>query len=331
VNPRLNIKKDTKIYVACPANVATGGPELLHQFAFKLKKNNLNVFIFYTNRTGKDPVHNNYREYAIEWVEEIKDDVHNILIVPEVETNFILNYNKIQKVIWWLSIDFYFLSLPGIVGKLNRILLHKFNIQTYFGFNKRLKNIDLHMVQSKYAETFLKSKKIDNLIYMSDYLHKNFIDIETKLALKENIVAYNPKKGIKFTTELMQAASDIRFVAIENMRREEVVQLLQKAKVYVDFGFHPGKDRIPREAAILKCCVITNKKGSANFFEDLPINNEYKFYDKTSSINGIKKTIQECFFKYDEKINHFKQYVDEIQNQEKQFDNEIKEFIKLSY
>lgn len=327
----INIKSNTKIYVVCPANVATGGPELLHQFAFKLKENNLNVFIFYTNRTVENPVHSNYREYAIEWVEVIEDDINNILIVPEVETNMIINYNKIKKVIWWLSIDFYFLSLPGIFGKLNRVLLHKFNIQTYFGFSKTLKNVDLHMVQSKYAEIFLKSKGIDNLIYMSDYLHKNFIDIETNLEVKENIVAYNPKKGIKFTTKLIQVASGIKFVAIENMTRQEVVQLLQKAKVYIDFGFHPGKDRIPREAAILKCCVITNKKGSANFFEDLPIKNEYKFDDKGSSIYDIEKKIQECFLKYDQTINDFTKYIDEIQNQEKQFDNEIKEFIRLSY
>lgn len=183
-------------------------------------------------------------------------------------------------------------------------------------------------IESK-IEIFLKSKGIDNLIYMSDYLHKNFIDIETNLKLKENIVAYNPKKGIKFSTKLIQVASDIKFVPIENMTREEVIQLLQKAKVYIDFGFHPGKDRIPREAAILKCCIITNKKGSANFFEDLPIKNEYKFDDKASSIHEIEKKIQECFFKYDETINNFTEYVDKIKNQEKQFDNEIKEFIRL--
>jgi len=64
------------------------------------------------------------------------------------------------------------------------------------------------------------------------------------------------------------------------MPREEVIKLLQKAKVYIDFDYHPRKDRLPREAAILGCCVITRKRGSAKFFEDVPIPDEYKFEDK---------------------------------------------------
>ena len=33
---KLKIKNNTKFYVACPANIATGGPELLHQLVHKL-------------------------------------------------------------------------------------------------------------------------------------------------------------------------------------------------------------------------------------------------------------------------------------------------------
>ena len=33
---KLKIKNNSKIYVACPSNVATGGPELLHQLVHEL-------------------------------------------------------------------------------------------------------------------------------------------------------------------------------------------------------------------------------------------------------------------------------------------------------
>ena len=39
----------------------------------------------------------------------------------------------------------------------------------------------------------------------------------------------------------------------------------------MDFGFHPGQDRLPREAALLKNCIITNREGSAAFYKDVPI------------------------------------------------------------
>ena len=47
----------------------------------------------------------------------------------------------------------------------------------------------------------------------------------------------------------------------------------------MDFGFHPGVDHLPREAAILRNCVITNKEGSA-FIKAVSIDNRYKFEEK---------------------------------------------------
>ena len=51
------------------------------------------------------------------------------------------------------------------------------------------------------------------------------------------------------------------------MTPEQVVDLMSESKVYIDFGNHPGKDRIPREAVINGCCVITGVRGSARFKE----------------------------------------------------------------
>jgi hypothetical protein len=48
------------------------------------------------------------------------------------------------------------------------------------------------------------------------------------------------------------------------------------AKLYIDFGHHPGRDRMPREAAMHGCCLITGRLGSAGNAIDLPIPNQYK-------------------------------------------------------
>lgn len=60
-------------------------------------------------------------------------------------------------------------------------------------------------------------------------------------------------------------AQDLRWVPLIGMTTEEMRSCMSKSKVYIDFGNHPGKDRIPREAAISGCIVITGKRGAAAF------------------------------------------------------------------
>jgi hypothetical protein len=132
-------------------------------------------------------------------------------------------------------------------------------------------------------------------------------------------------KRAPLTLKLVEEAKDIQFVPIKKMPREEVIKLLQKAKVYIDFGYHPGKDRLPREAAILGCCVITGKRGSAKFFEDVPIPDEYKFEDKEESIPEIIDKIKDCFENYEERYKDFEYYRQFIKNEPQKFLEDFKE------
>jgi hypothetical protein len=326
----LNFINDaTHFYIVAPANVATGGPELLHQLAYKLKKNGKNVSMFYMPTNHPNPVHDNYEQYSIDYVRQVNDDEKNVVIIPETQTQLLSEYSKIKKIVWWLSVDNYFLSLPGLKGKLNSLLLNRVGSQKYLFFNNTLiKSADYHLVQSEYAKDYLNKREIKKVGYLADYLHESFLKVETSLDAKEDVVAYNPKKGIKFTKRLIQNSPEIKFVAIENMTRERVVALLQKSKVYIDFGFHPGKDRIPREAAFLECCVITNKCGSANFSKDVPIPSEFKFDENETNLNLIKDKINDCFKNYSQNLEKFKEYRQEIKQQEAEFDHQVREFFK---
>ena len=68
------------------------------------------------------------------------------------------------------------------------------------------------------------------------------------------------------------------FIPIQGMSSIEVANLLESAKIYIDFGNHPGKDRLPREAVLSGCCIITNSKGSAKNSVDICISKKYKRY-----------------------------------------------------
>jgi len=313
------ISSSSIFYISCPAKVATGGPELLHQLALKLKQQGRTVHMCYFPVGLENPVHENYVEYGLDYVSEIEDLPDNVLIVPEVKTQKIYEYKNIKTIVWWLSVDNYFKSISGLRGRVNNFILNKLDSQSFLFFDRNLIEADAHLVQSHYAAEVLHKFEIIGGHRLSDFLHGSFLEEKTELVHKENIIAYNPAKGIKYTKKLMDFANDLTFVPIQNMTREQVIQLLKRAKVYIDFGNHPGKDRIPREAAYLHACVITNKKGSARYYQDVPILDEYKFDGKIDDLPELYKKIKDCFGNYEKNNKKFNEYREVIKNQEKEF------------
>lgn len=184
------------------------------------------------------------------------------------------------------------------------------------------KKADYHLCQSYYAIDFLKRKKVNNIVYLSDYINDTFMK-ENDNKQKCNKVLYNPKKGYRFTKRIIKRANDLEWVPIKNLTTEQVKDLLLQSKVYIDFGNHPGKDRFPREAAISGCLVITGKRGSAKFYEDVPINDEFKFKDSIKNIDKIVAQIRDCLNNYDTQIKEFDSYKEYIKGEKEQFKKDI--------
>jgi hypothetical protein len=250
-----------------------------------------------------------------------------------------------------LSVDNYYLSkltkkdffIPRAINKIAKILFKKpllnFDITSEeilkelvekydYKTDPLLKLADFYMTNSYRGMKWFGDLK--PLYYLSEYLNEDFLKTQTDLSKKENIVAFNPKKGFSFTKKIISLAKDIKFVPLINMGRDEVIKTLQKAKVYIDFGNHPGKDRIPREAAILGCCVITGKRGSAAFFEDVPIPDEYKFEDKEKNIPKIIDKIKDCLENYEKRYEDFDYYREVIKNEPQKFIEDLRKiFVKV--
>ncbi len=310
------------IYVACLAHRHTGGLTLAHQLCYELVKQGFSAKMFYYygyGQTKSNPVNENYKKYNLEYVTKFEDSDDCILVVPETNVNLLRKVKKAKKIIWWMSVDNYFKTL-----KSKRYLLEDFwGLRRY-----NIKNNDIiHFAQSYYAIDFLKKQGINvsNIKYLSDYLDSEFLN-ESKVyysKAKENIVLYNPKKGWDFTSELIRQSPEIQWFPLENLTPSQMKEKLGTSKVYIDFGNHPGKDRIPREAAIMGCCVITGKRGSARFHEDVKISQEYKFDDKFENISIIKNCILECFNNYELKQKDFDAYVQMIINEQKKFQDDV--------
>jgi hypothetical protein len=258
-----------KIYVYCPGGSVTGGPELLHQLVSELVKNNVPASIVYypCNRVWTTP--EPYLRYECPVEREAPDNSDIAVIVPEVATDLLHHFSSALRCIWWLSVDNYRGNFE------NRHQAKQF-IKRCFVSELKSPKETIHLCQSLYSQTFIQRRFGVVGHFLSDYLADEFLDISSPIS-RNDIVIYNPKKGVSTTSSIIRNGPGIRFSPIVNMTRDQVRETLRSAKVYIDFGYHPGKDRIPREAASCGCVVIVGKRGSAKNDDDVSIPSDYKF------------------------------------------------------
>lgn len=336
-----------KIVVLCPYDVKTGGTELLHQLVDAINRQFGSAHISYINvEKNDDPskITDGFQNYEVNPLDFklIRDEKETIVVIPEV---FIRTYSskfdKAQKICWWLSVDNFvatinlkhFLLTKGNNFKNCLIFIKNIISHNYTIFSKvHISELaEYHLYQSEYAKKFLIENGVveKNTLRLSDYINQEFISKKDKVGTcqlrneKKELVLYNPKKGIRFTKKIIEQFPNFEWRPIQNMTTSQVVDLLLESKVYIDFGHHPGKDRFPREAAILENCIITNKKGSASNYVDLPIKEKYKFDQNDASIKQIGETIEQCLTDYNQIIDDFSNYRNMILAEKNIFEKDV--------
>ena len=216
----LKIKKKSIIYIIAPANMDTGGPKDLHQLAHFLKNSlKKKVFMYYYPTKFKNPIHKSYKFYKIPYTNKIIDSKDNILVIPEVNVSIEISksFEKIQKVIWWLSLDFFFLhrfiernnKYIRSIFKIPFKLINLFNKSTFFYFGNlslykylkfcymnlsftnvlKIKDISVNLAQANYQHEILKLKKIKS-IFLSDYIRKEYFDSAKKISISKKRILF---------------------------------------------------------------------------------------------------------------------------------------------
>ena len=336
--------KYNKIYVVAPYAHATGGVELSHQLVDFLRNNNQDAYIIYTqdaiNIKTNATITTEYINYNIQVSNNIEDDKNNILILPEIYFDWIYIYKNIQVGCWWMSVDNHYTACSffdilsfkkGIINKLRFIFSSFKNIiqHDYHPYRNSIKDLKsqghriMHFYQSHYAQFHLYQLNLSRIFPLSDYINLEFINYKQQIK-KENIILYNPAKGGDFVRELINLMPNHKFIPLKNLTRIQVRELFTRAKLYIDFGHFPGKDRLPREAIVNNCCIITGKKGASRFFEDIPIPETYKFDIEHTSLSCIKKRIINILDHYESCIQDFLYMKKEILLEKDQFHKEIK-------
>ena len=300
----LTIHPDSTIYVFCPAHIVTGGIEAVHQLVDKLRTFGHDARIV-TLPAVTNPLLLQYRNYDVAFADTIDDDSRNVLIATEVNPGQLNPYSRIQKAVWWLSVD-----------------NHEAGSDR-FAFHNPASAAVSHFVQSAYARQFLQDQGVKEIHDLSDYLHREYLrDLHPP---KNDIVLYTPVKGSEdLLRPLIDADPSIQWLPLRGMIRKQHAQTLRQGKVYVDFGSHPGKDRQPREAAVNGCCVLVGLRGSATFPADVPIPESYKFAILDLQGDAVLSTIRDCLAHHGKRRKDFDAYAASIRREEERFSEEVK-------
>ena len=356
---KIKINKKTIIYILAPSKQATGGPEYLHQVGYNLKKmfQLKNINMVYLPLSDTEPVHKDYKHYKLKFSNQIVDNENNILIIPEKYEmlKFSLSFKRVTKIICWLSLDNYFafkfnaehsktlrslIKIPlKFISTFNRITNYKFGFFSYHDYlkafykifdiekQKEISQASFHLAQSFYAYNFLK-KKFKNVSLLYDYQSPQKLkNIKYKIAEKKNLICYSHKSNSFIN--LVKSECDAKFIELKNFSSKDIVKIFRKTKIYIDFGYHPGKDRMPREAILFDNCIISNLRGSAKNNNDIPISREFKFNEKYGNIKKIIKKIDQIFSNHAKELKKFKKYKRIVLSEEKRFKNQLlKIFIK---
>lgn len=325
--------KYNNIYILCPKKYASGGPEALHQLSYYMMKSGLkNVYMVYTNlnngEDGKNPRYDKYETKSIS-ISEIEDLESNLIIIPENLKRYSVLWKKITINIWWLSVDNYKEKSRKFDFKMFLKSIFKLQLKKSIDYLKLIFKIEKRVFDnyaaSFYAYDFLKknNKKVNELIepISLEFLEK--YKCHKYNSERKNVVLYNPKKGYEITRIIISNMPDIKFIALSGYNIDELIALYETSKVYIDFGEFPGPERIPKEAVLYGCNIITGRRGAANFYEDVMISDKYKFDYTSDKIDEICKEIYELIENYELYYRDFDLYRNKVLNLEDNFKAKI--------
>ena len=293
------------IYLVCHARVRTGGPEAIHQLGRALLDLGHDARIVYCQAgvtpvadagvvrfpVLDDPMPPAYTHYDVPRAWEVPDLPDIAVVLPEMEPVLSGVFQQATPHVWWLSID------HGLRA-----------VEAFGGFGAFRGTSCIHLCQSFYALEYLRQHDLYGLP-LFDYTapeHTAAADAIGTLPRQDRILY--PARGAWFTNHLRRWAPGLDWQELKGFTPPQVQELFLTSKLYVDFGSHPGKDRMPREAALLGCCIITGRNGAAANPFDIPIPDRYKFRGARWQVPMIVRAIKAALADYEERTSDFTTY-----------------------
>ena len=321
-----------KFIVFCP-DANTGGPFALLQLAKAINDLNYECEVYFYNigtvkvkKIKKNFIKNMIIDgsYTIKYKRKPRINIPNLsykvcnditvndtLIFPEVALDYSTTFYNLgfkKRVFWWLSWN----NAPfGNLTKFNNII--------------NLKNC-MHIFQSKYAQKEAARLDFKGLM-VSDFTI--FDETTDKIkSNKTNDICFLEGKAPGTELLVKELRNYFSVISIKKMSQAQVIQTLKNSKIFIDFGSHPGKVRIPREAALHNCIPLVHNVGAAKYFEDLTISRSLKL--DTNAISDAKiliKKINTLASNFDNTLQSIAPYKNKIRNERDIFYEEVQNFL----
>ena len=294
----------------CPAKLATGGTENIHQLVSELRKCGADAKILYEGKDLRNPQPKEYEKYDCPYITSMPDNFKGAIIFPEIWGNRVASslYDKITTIINWQGVDVY-----------------------YWGVREDEKNLflknrkTLHMTTMDYGMAHLQSLGIKG-IRVSDCLNDLYFQDFVESSTRTDTVLYNPTsiKLTKFQQAVMSKCRTelgLRFLPLQGYTTNQLIEIFRTHKLYIDFGVFSGRERLPREAAMCGCCVLTSKLGAAGYHRDVAIPDEYKMDDVDATVEKIQYILNN----YEQCVPDFEEYRNSLRQDKENYHNEVKE------
>lgn len=330
MNPRFD-----QVLVFCP-DATTGGPEALHQLVGSVNRQGGTARVVYTGPQSKfqildgvvrcefDPrsiAFHAYKKYSPVALTETSITPNSLLVFPEISVDFAWAVHSLMRctvACWWLAV-------------------HDITAAHDKAWCNRFMQGPIQLYQSYYAMEFLRSHGAASMFPLFDYTDRNFVRrgmLENESGRTDSKVpksiAFFPRKGgalaARFFEGLKDSGVDFVPIAIENMTKAEVMEALAKSQVYIDFGHHPGKDRVPREAAAVGNIVVLRNAGAGRVFCDHGVDNAYRFDDgdvMSGALAAVVQTILDDPAKHTTSQQYYRQ---RIYLEREEFDLQVRQF-----
>lgn len=324
-----------KIFVLYHRGLRTGGPEALHQLVSTLRELGQDAYLVPHYTTASTPRVAQYSIYDAPEADAIEDIPGNIVVVPETFIEDVFGFKHARKMIWWLSIDngltfmgerMWQRSQAGIPTKIR---------ETWVPFLRMLKHGDtplqmrrrrdiVHLVQSSYAWSFIASRLNTVPSLLSDFTPQGEFGPANETKRNPRLVTYNPAKGAHIIDAVKKVCDpSIEWLPIQGMTRPEVVRALQTCGIYLDLGHHPGKDRMPREAALSGALAVVVRRGSGAYFADVPIPWEHKIMPDEQEVTATSAALPRLMENLSDEIRKQDAYRSAIHGERDRFRKEV--------
>lgn len=323
------------ILILCPPMIS-GGPENLSQFANEATKLGFEVrMVWYMGsvfswlqkeiKDGKtyltytppqDLAPTQYvANFGVKTLEKsvVLDD-STLVVIPEVITDYQNYFSPAKRVIAWLSLGF-FESTAGSDG-----------------FKELIKHNALHQVNCAhwYHTPWIKKQirewGLTNTAYVHDYISYAHRQSSTTPKI-ENSIAYFPRKGGEKAQKFIEKHPAYTYVRLENLNEAGMVQALDSARIYIDFGYFPGQDHTPREATLHDAIVFLRNVGCATDKDSFPVDDWFRFSDEEFENGVVEQKVRYALDHYEEMKEKQKPFKQSVIQEPEEFRAQVKAFL----